>query len=246
MRHEDEQENWNQHDQYQHQPPAIHVDSEPTMAASETHIEPAPVPTIVVPQMMLNGDDAAGDTSEDDDDENTVPRMVVVTTPEEADESVPTEVGGGGGPSVSRKPFIHADGTKKRTAGPRTITPLCHHRVTSASSSHSRPVPQMIVTSTDDDDAPTHSEPPMGHHHHDHDHNRPQRATDHAPLTCAGCKQLIAGRIVNALDARWHPDCFTCQHCSLVLEHVAFYEHEGRAYCGVDYDEVYHLIPLLS
>lgn len=59
-----------------------------------------------------------------------------------------------------------------------------------------------------------------------------------ASLFCAGCQQIIAGHIVNALGRRWHPDCFTCEHCGLALEHVAFYEHEGKAYCGVDYDEV--------
>ncbi|WAQ88675.1 hypothetical protein PtA15_10A94 [Puccinia triticina] len=52
---------------------------------------------------------------------------------------------------------------------------------------------------------------------------------------------LIAGRIVHAINARWHPDCFVCQHCGLVLEHVAFYEHEGKAYCGVDYDDLFSL-----
>ncbi|KAG0143223.1 hypothetical protein CROQUDRAFT_724690 [Cronartium quercuum f. sp. fusiforme G11] len=60
-------------------------------------------------------------------------------------------------------------------------------------------------------------------------------------LFCAGCQQIIAGRVVNALNKRWHPDCFTCEHCGLALEHVAFYEHEGKAYCGVDYDEFFSL-----
>ncbi|MBW0471557.1 hypothetical protein O181_011272 [Austropuccinia psidii MF-1] len=60
-------------------------------------------------------------------------------------------------------------------------------------------------------------------------------------LNCSGCQQLIAGRIVHALQRRWHPDCFICQHCGLALEHVAFYEHDGKAYCGVDYDELFSL-----
>ncbi|CAH7673545.1 hypothetical protein BY996DRAFT_6410064 [Phakopsora pachyrhizi] len=60
-------------------------------------------------------------------------------------------------------------------------------------------------------------------------------------LNCASCYQLITGRVVHALEQRWHPDCFTCQHCGQALEHVAFYEHDGKAYCGVDYDELFSL-----
>lgn len=57
-------------------------------------------------------------------------------------------------------------------------------------------------------------------------------------LACGACRQLIAGRIVHAIGKRWHPDCFQCEHCSQLLEHVAFYENDGKPYCGVDYDDV--------
>lgn len=40
---------------------------------------------------------------------------------------------------------------------------------------------------------------------------------------CAACALPIAGRIVSASSQRFHPQCFTCYHCSALLEHVAFY-----------------------
>lgn len=40
---------------------------------------------------------------------------------------------------------------------------------------------------------------------------------------CAACALPIAGRIVSASSQRFHPHCFTCYHCSALLEHVAFY-----------------------
>ena len=47
-------------------------------------------------------------------------------------------------------------------------------------------------------------------------HNRPT-------AQCAACALPIAGRIVSALSQRFHPQCFTCFHCSELLECVAFY-----------------------
>jgi hypothetical protein len=37
----------------------------------------------------------------------------------------------------------------------------------------------------------------------------------------------------------FHPDCFVCFHCNEHLEHVAFYEHEGRPYCHFDFHELF-------
>lgn len=44
-----------------------------------------------------------------------------------------------------------------------------------------------------------------------------------ATAQCAACALPIAGRIVSASSQRFHPHCFTCYHCSALLEHVAFY-----------------------
>lgn len=40
---------------------------------------------------------------------------------------------------------------------------------------------------------------------------------------CAACALSISGRIVSASGQRFHPECFTCFHCSEQLECVAFY-----------------------
>lgn len=87
--------------------------------------------------------------------------------------------------------------------------------------------------------------------------------------TCANCTLPISGRIVTAsggpsssssLKARFHPECFTCHHCSTALECVAFYpepedkrlkrfETDGlsdnetgselRFYCHLDFHEFF-------
>ncbi|KAG9040611.1 hypothetical protein FS837_000409 [Tulasnella sp. UAMH 9824] len=54
-------------------------------------------------------------------------------------------------------------------------------------------------------------------------------------LRCAGCDLLIVGKIVSAMDRRWHPACFKCSECSELLEHVSSYEHNGKPYCHLDY-----------
>lgn len=44
-----------------------------------------------------------------------------------------------------------------------------------------------------------------------------------ATAQCAACALSISGRIVSASGQRFHPECFTCFHCSEQLECVAFY-----------------------
>jgi hypothetical protein len=61
-------------------------------------------------------------------------------------------------------------------------------------------------------------------------------------LICGGCRGPIIGRIVNAMDMRWHPGCFRCSVCHELLEHVSSYEWEGRPYCHLDYHEVCKVI----
>ncbi|KAJ9647824.1 hypothetical protein H2199_001599 [Coniosporium tulheliwenetii] len=62
---------------------------------------------------------------------------------------------------------------------------------------------------------------------------------------CTNCALPIAGRVVSAAGARFHPECFTCHHCGEGLECVAFYpepehpfdsqtpfvEKDGYAWC---------------
>jgi paxillin len=57
-------------------------------------------------------------------------------------------------------------------------------------------------------------------------------------IQCAECFQPIVGRIVNAMNRRFHPQCFACNECGDLLEHVSSYEWGGRAYCHLDYHDV--------
>lgn len=55
-------------------------------------------------------------------------------------------------------------------------------------------------------------------------------------VVCAACKLSISGRIVTASGsstasqkARFHPECFTCQHCATSLECISFYPEPRTA-----------------
>ncbi|ORX36445.1 hypothetical protein BD324DRAFT_580570 [Kockovaella imperatae] len=65
----------------------------------------------------------------------------------------------------------------------------------------------------------------------------PTRVHPTQAILCAGCRQPIIGRIVNAMKQRWHPGCFKCDECGGLLEHVSSFEWEGKAYCHLDYHD---------
>ncbi|EAW10655.1 LIM domain protein [Aspergillus clavatus NRRL 1] len=76
---------------------------------------------------------------------------------------------------------------------------------------------------------------------------------------CESCSLPIAGKIVTAGGARFHPECFVCHHCQTPLECVAFYQepdakrterlaeasrHDEEArvlrfYCHLDFHELF-------
>ncbi|WFD41534.1 hypothetical protein MPSI1_000165 [Malassezia psittaci] len=58
-------------------------------------------------------------------------------------------------------------------------------------------------------------------------------------VQCHKCQRGIHGATVRAMDTTWHARCFTCTHCSARLEHVSFYEHNGKPYCHLDYHELF-------
>lgn len=71
-----------------------------------------------------------------------------------------------------------------------------------------------------------------------HQEDRAESPARHASgLRCAGCDGAIVGRIVSAMGVRWHPHCFKCDDCGTLLEHVSPYEHNGKAYCHLDYHD---------
>lgn len=79
------------------------------------------------------------------------------------------------------------------------------------------------------------SRPPNPPRHQAHIH-------PNSAILCAGCQTPIIGRIVNAMNQRWHPHCFMCAECGELLEHVSSYEFEGKAYCHLDYHDVSRLL----
>jgi len=49
---------------------------------------------------------------------------------------------------------------------------------------------------------------------------------------CKKCGKPIIGEHVEALDARFHPECLTCETCDKVLSSVEFREFKGKVYCS--------------
>ncbi|CAG8623096.1 15415_t:CDS:2 [Dentiscutata erythropus] len=58
-------------------------------------------------------------------------------------------------------------------------------------------------------------------------------------LDCAGCGKTIAGKVLTAMGKKWHPEHFSCKHCGITLEYVAFFEKDGYPYCHLDYHELF-------
>ena len=46
-------------------------------------------------------------------------------------------------------------------------------------------------------------------------------AAKRSGLVCGGCGGPIIGRIVSAMDMRWHPGCFRCCVCDELLENLS-------------------------
>ncbi|ESK88081.1 adaptor protein [Moniliophthora roreri MCA 2997] len=71
-------------------------------------------------------------------------------------------------------------------------------------------------------------------------HELPPPPVKRPGLLCAGCGGAIVGRIVGAMDMKWHPGCFRCCTCNELLEHISSYEGtDGRPYCGLCYYETH-------
>ncbi|KAI4136747.1 MAG: hypothetical protein LQ341_005469, partial [Variospora aurantia] len=86
----------------------------------------------------------------------------------------------------------------------------------------SRPLPtpsEKKVTPVSGRPLPHHSSTAPVNHSKPHWSPAQHRAT----AQCAGCALSISGRVVRASSQRFHPECFTCFHCSEQLECVAFY-----------------------
>ncbi|KJE93271.1 LIMS2 protein [Capsaspora owczarzaki ATCC 30864] len=48
---------------------------------------------------------------------------------------------------------------------------------------------------------------------------------------CGHCGEFIVGKCISALDAKWHPEHFTCSVCGTSLAGTAFVKKDGRPWC---------------
>ncbi|XP_050310815.1 leupaxin isoform X2 [Anthonomus grandis grandis] len=56
---------------------------------------------------------------------------------------------------------------------------------------------------------------------------------------CSACEKPIVGQVITALGKTWHPEHFTCAHCSQELGTRNFFEREGKPYCEPDYHNLF-------
>jgi paxillin len=49
---------------------------------------------------------------------------------------------------------------------------------------------------------------------------------------CGGCGKLIVGGYLEALDQKWHEECFVCTKCG-TSDLSTFATHDGKPYCQV-------------
>lgn len=56
---------------------------------------------------------------------------------------------------------------------------------------------------------------------------------------CNACEKPIVGQVITALGKTWHPEHFTCNHCSQELGTRNFFERDGFPYCETDYHSLF-------
>ncbi|XP_055616135.1 LIM and senescent cell antigen-like-containing domain protein 1 isoform X2 [Toxorhynchites rutilus septentrionalis] len=48
---------------------------------------------------------------------------------------------------------------------------------------------------------------------------------------CNKCNDFVIGRVIKAMAANWHPECFTCERCNVPLADSGFLRYQNRALC---------------
>ncbi|XP_018336375.1 paxillin isoform X2 [Agrilus planipennis] len=56
---------------------------------------------------------------------------------------------------------------------------------------------------------------------------------------CGACEKPIVGQVITALGKTWHPEHFTCAHCTQELGTRNFFERDGKPYCEPDYHNLF-------
>ncbi|XP_018024475.1 transforming growth factor beta-1-induced transcript 1 protein isoform X6 [Hyalella azteca] len=57
--------------------------------------------------------------------------------------------------------------------------------------------------------------------------------------SCCACSKPIVGQVITALGKTWHPEHFTCAHCTQQLGSKNFFEREAKPYCEACYHELF-------
>ncbi|KAG9298912.1 hypothetical protein G9A89_015934 [Geosiphon pyriformis] len=55
---------------------------------------------------------------------------------------------------------------------------------------------------------------------------------------CKGCVKPINGEYVNAMDGKWHRECFVCRACEKPFNSSFFYVHNDKPYCDKHYRQL--------
>lgn len=68
-----------------------------------------------------------------------------------------------------------------------------------------------------------------------HVHNEkvfcPQHYEEHFLQKCKGCKKVINGAYIQILDSTFHPECWKCEMCSMVISADNCGQHDKKFYC---------------
>ncbi|XP_013164325.1 PREDICTED: transforming growth factor beta-1-induced transcript 1 protein-like [Papilio xuthus] len=62
---------------------------------------------------------------------------------------------------------------------------------------------------------------------------------DAGPAICNSCNAVIQGRIVTALNKKWHPEHFACNTCRKPIDGSKFHQHDGGVVCVPCYAQHY-------
>ena len=64
-------------------------------------------------------------------------------------------------------------------------------------------------------------------------------------IICLHIGDFIIGRVIRAMQACWHPDCFRCEICNVTLADSGFVKNAGRYVLKHHHvnDNVLHLPP---
>ncbi|ODO08407.1 hypothetical protein L198_00137 [Cryptococcus wingfieldii CBS 7118] len=193
------------------QPPAIVV---PTISAPSESSDPhAPAKFTPLPSFSFSDSDASSAASEDESNHVT-PKAERTSKKEDPDAAISFA----GAPMIT----VSSSDTADEPAG--EISFAVPSISVGGAPALSVPVPSI-------------STPHSHSHSHQHPNDTRTRVQSSSAILCTGCGQPIIGRIVNAMNQRWHPQCFMCAECGELLEHVSSYEFEGKAYCHLDYHD---------